>query len=51
VDFGEAALEEGAIGGVAGEGQRVLVGRGGFWEVTEAAQEVGAGGVEEVVRR
>ena len=47
--FFEALAEEALFGGVGGQGESELVGSVGFGKAPEAAQKVGAGGVEEVV--
>ena len=48
-DFGEAALEEAALGIGADERERCAVCSGGFGFAAEAAEQVGARGVEQVV--
>src|SRR6266498_1329364 len=49
LDLGQAAREEGALDRVGGQGQGAAVGGGRLGDAAEAAQQVGAGGVEEVV--
>ena len=45
-DLVQAAGEEGALGVVGGEGERLLVGDGGVLPRPEAAQQVGADGAQ-----